>query len=64
MENPDVGTMTPEQTKRLSQLLGMLGSAHDGEVLNAAKMAQRFLGGLGLTWEEALTHNGSYARCL
>lgn len=30
----------------------MIGSAHDGEVLAAAKMAQRILGGEGLTWEE------------
>lgn len=37
---------------RLIQLLGMLGSHHDGEILNAAKLAQRQLGAMGLTWEE------------
>lgn len=40
--------------RRLAQLLGMLGSRHDGEILNAAKAAQRQLGAIGLTWEELL----------
>lgn len=43
-----------EQKRRLIQLLGMLGSHHDGEVLNAAKLAQRQLGATGLTWEELI----------
>jgi len=50
--------MTPEQKKRLVQLLGMLGSSHDGEVLNAAKMAQRHLGSMTMTWEEVLGGQG------
>jgi hypothetical protein len=37
---------------RLIQLLGMMGSAHDGEVLNAARMAQKLIGSEALTWEE------------
>lgn len=44
--------MPQNPRQRLIQLLGMLGSHHDGEVLNAAKLAQRQLGAMGLTWEE------------
>lgn len=39
-------------TKRLSHLLGMLGSAHDGEVLNAAKLAHRLVREAKATWPE------------
>jgi hypothetical protein len=46
--------MDDADRRRLIQLLGMLGSAHDGEILNAAKLAQRQLGTLGVTWEELL----------
>jgi hypothetical protein len=48
-----------DKQKRLADLLGMLGSAHDGEVLNAAKLAQRELGKLALTWGEVL--GGGYS---
>lgn len=44
--------MSNDKRQRLIQLLGMLGSAHDGERLNAARLAQRTLGEMGLTWEE------------
>jgi hypothetical protein len=37
---------------RLIQLLGMMGSVHDGEALNAARMAQKLIGAEALTWEE------------
>lgn len=50
--------MHPDKRTQLIKLLGMLGSAHDGEVLNAAKMAQRLLGAEGETWEEAFKQNG------
>jgi len=43
---------------RIVQLLGMMGSAHDGEVLNAARLAQRTLGELGLTWAEVVSEEG------
>lgn len=53
--------MTPEKRTRLIQLLGMIGSSHDGEALNAARLAQRLLGSEGLTWEEAMNgHGGGY----
>ncbi len=37
---------------RLSHLLGMLGSAHDGEALNAARKADALVRGAGLTWSD------------
>jgi hypothetical protein len=51
--------MDADKRKHLIKLLGMLGSAHDGEVLNAAKAAQRLLGAEGLTWEEAFASNNN-----
>ena len=47
--------MDPDKKKRLIQLLGMMGSEHDGEILNAARLAQRLIGSEGLTWEEVLS---------
>jgi hypothetical protein len=46
--------MDPDKKKRLIQLLGMIGSNHDGEALNAARLAQRLIGSLGMTWDEVL----------
>jgi hypothetical protein len=43
-----------DETTRLVRLLGMLGSAHDGEVLNAARMADRFVRERGLTWSQLI----------
>ena len=42
---------------RLVHLLGMLGSAHDGEVLNAARAVLRTLGSMNMTWAELLQGN-------
>jgi hypothetical protein len=39
---------------RLAKLLGLLGSSHDGEVMNAAKMADRLVRAGGLTWEDVI----------
>ena len=57
-----MAAMDPTRQKRLVQLLGMLGSEHDGEVLYAARAAQRLLGALALTWEEALGGDGGYTQ--
>lgn len=46
--------MTPEIRARLVRLLGMLGSAHDGERANAAALADRLVRGLGLTWTDVV----------
>jgi hypothetical protein len=40
--------------ERLSKLLGMLGSEHDGEALAAARQAERLRAEAGLTWAEIL----------
>lgn len=37
---------------RLARVLGMLGSAHDGEALAAARQAERLRAEAGLTWNE------------
>ena len=37
---------------RLAKLLGMMGSAHDGEVVNAARAADRLVRDSGLRWPD------------
>ncbi len=46
------------ETTRLERLLGMLGSAHEGEVSNAARMIERERSRLGKTWKELLGREG------
>ena len=41
--------------KRLIALCGRLGSDHDGERANAARIVSRFLAERDLTWEDVLT---------
>ena len=43
-----------QQLARLAKALGMLGSEHDGEVLSAARTAERERLNLGKTWPELL----------
>jgi len=40
--------------QRLAKLLGMMGSVHDGEVVAAARQAERLRADAGLTWGEIL----------
>lgn len=40
--------------KRLKKLLAMLDSSHDGEVLNAARLATGLLREAGLSWDEVI----------
>ncbi len=48
-----------EAADRLIKLLGMLGSAHDGEALTAARMADRLVRDhLKLTWGEVIQPQG------
>ena len=42
--------LDPSAAERLAKLLGMLGSNHDGEVSNAARMADALVREHGLTW--------------
>lgn len=44
---------------RLAKLLGMMGSAHDGEALNAARMAHTLVRQAGMTWEDVLRKVGT-----
>ena len=44
--------------KKLAKFLGMMGSAHDGEALNAARMANKMVAAAGLTWEQVLSGGG------
>ena len=39
---------------KLAKTLGMMGSAHDGEVLNAAHVAVRIVKEAGLSWHQAI----------
>ena len=39
---------------RLAKLLGMMGSAHDGEVVAAARQAERMRAEAGLTWQQIM----------
>lgn len=39
---------------RLVKLLARIGSSHDGEVLNAARLADRLVRRAGLTWDDIL----------
>jgi hypothetical protein len=51
-------TLTKDQMRRLTRILNMMGSEHEGEILNAARAAQRLLGSLGATlWEEVLLND-------
>jgi hypothetical protein len=52
MSESSRGSPLPEH-KRLIQLLGMMGSSHDGEVLNAARLAHKLARSLG-GWEVVL----------
>ena len=56
-----MGPLSEDDQKRLAKLLWMMTSNHDGEVLNAARMASRFVAGLGYTWDEVLGGNGATA---
>jgi hypothetical protein len=42
---------------RLTALLGMLGSDHDGEVVNAGRLATRLVRSAGLTWNEVVVRS-------
>lgn len=44
----------PAFTGRLIKLLGILGSPHDGEVLNAARLAARLVHDADLTWNDVI----------
>jgi hypothetical protein len=47
----------PFPRNRLTQLLGMLGSDHDGEVVNAGRLATRLVRSAGLTWNDVVARS-------
>lgn len=46
--------MTDKERERLVALLGMMGSSGDGEALNAARLAQKFITDRKLTWNNVI----------
>jgi len=48
------GDAESDAKDRLAAILGMLGSAHEGEILAAAKAAETERRRLGATWQELL----------
>jgi hypothetical protein len=50
-----MSALAASDRERLARLLGMMGSDHDGEALNAARMADRLVRDHGITWIDAIT---------
>ncbi|WPB86414.1 hypothetical protein [Sediminicoccus rosea] len=46
--------LPPAARQRLVRFCGMLGSDHDGERANAARMADRLIREAGLTWDHVI----------
>jgi hypothetical protein len=46
--------MNPLDRGKLARVLGMLGSAHDGEIAAAGRAANELVRGAGLTWPEVI----------
>jgi hypothetical protein len=46
--------LDPQAATHLCKLLGMLGSAHDGEVAAAGRKAHQHVRRLGLTWADVI----------
>jgi hypothetical protein len=47
--------LTKVELTRLTKLLGLIGSDHDGEVTNAARATNQFLQQRRLIWADVLT---------
>jgi hypothetical protein len=47
--------LDPSTKNRLVKLLGMLGSAHDGEALTAGRLADRLVRQANLTWDDIIS---------
>jgi hypothetical protein len=46
--------INPKLATQITQLVGMFSSHHDGEVINAARIADRLLRDCGLTWADII----------
>src|ERR1041384_7653752 len=49
--------IAPLDRERLVKLLGILGSAYDGEIINAARRADAMVRSSGLTWRDVVAAN-------
>jgi hypothetical protein len=49
------------ERERVARVLAMIGSSHDGEALNAARLAHQLITAAGLTWEEFLAQRENLA---
>lgn len=49
-----MSALDSRERQRLWRLLGMVGANHDGEALNAARLADRLVRSRGLTWEQVI----------
>ena len=47
-------TLPPDARQKLTKILGLTNSTHDGEALSAARLANDLLKRHGATWEDAL----------
>ena len=54
MRATDPPRLSAELRTRIAKLLGMCGSAHDGEVLNAARKADALVREHGTTWADVI----------
>lgn len=50
--------MTPLETSRLTHLLAMTASPHDGEALNAARLAWKFMREMGINFQDVVEGKG------
>jgi hypothetical protein len=48
-------TLSSSSADTLIKLLGMTGSDHAGECVNAARLANNLVRSLGLTWSDIIT---------
>jgi hypothetical protein len=46
--------MSPETAAKIAKILGMIGSAHDGEALAAARMANSMVKAAGVQWADVI----------
>jgi hypothetical protein len=51
--------LLPRQRTQLVKVLGMTGSAFDGEALSAARKAHRILTAAGLSWSDVIAPAGA-----
>jgi hypothetical protein len=49
-----VSALAEADRDRLAKLLGLLGSAYDGEVANAGRLADKLVRAAGLTWPDII----------